>query len=71
MNGNHLRGALQRAALIRLYADRLCERLTDHGTTASVEEARSLLDRLDDIAVEVEACRAEVRAVYPRENLSS
>jgi hypothetical protein len=62
-----LHAALQRAALIRLYADRLVERLEDHGGTATVEEVRGLLDRLEDIDVEVQACRSELRSAYPED----
>jgi hypothetical protein len=69
VNGNRLRGALSRASLARIYIDRLIERLGDLGSTATVEEVRGLIERLDDIDVEVEAMRAELRAVYPEENL--
>jgi hypothetical protein len=67
VNRNKLRAALSRASLIRLYADRMIERLGDLGSTATVDEVRALLDRLEDIDVEVEQCRAELRAVYPEE----
>jgi hypothetical protein len=56
--------ALWRDSHIRHYAQSLVEELFIAGDP-DVEAARGLLDDVDDVAVEVESCRAELRGLYP------
>jgi hypothetical protein len=48
------------------YAERLLEAMLDTDKPG-VPEVLMLLERLDDVSVEVESCRAELRKVYPAE----
>jgi hypothetical protein len=59
-----LDGAIVRAVLVHRYAERLLEAMLDT-EEPGVPEVLMLLERLDDVAVEVETCRAELRTLHP------
>jgi len=60
----NLDGGLVRARLAYRYNGKLLRLLVDAGDPDPKQVADLLLG-LDDIAVEVESCRAELRAIWP------
>jgi hypothetical protein len=59
-----LDGALVRARLAYRYSDKLLRALVDT-EDPTVEKVEALVLMLDDISIEVETCRAELRAIHP------
>jgi hypothetical protein len=61
-----LEGAIIRAVLVHRYAERLLEAMLETDKPGT-PEVLILLERLDDVAMEVETCRAELRSLHPGE----
>jgi hypothetical protein len=56
--------ATARAALVHRYSEQLLDALLE-AEQPDLRAVAGFLDTLDDLAVEVETCRSELRELYP------